>query len=350
MKRKAPALILIAASVLSLFTGCTKYYYEQEEAEDMAELGESIVSEYLEANNIDATISSCEATIYGVPVRYLTSYANGTLIEDGVTYEFYVDTETEQIYVGKYSEEISSVIESKFYDVTNLTEDDFLSIDKTSYGIILPNKWANENVPKGDVYLSACVIPIEVTDVEEYINNCEFMLTATFEGVAKDDTDLSFFKNTDYLNAFSDSNILPLGISVSNRLFSANMYTERMSYYEYELTEYEEFEIAFLTHFYEQDKDGAEDYVYDISDITIDKDGNTYNFSLLNRYDNSFATTRLVFYYYGENPPAIDYTFMRRNDEVTKSCHWEEISSGVWRLKHDNVYVFHNEEFTFEMV
>lgn len=347
MRKKSLTLLIVLAIFASMFTGCTKYYYDQDEVTAMTELGESIVSDYLEQNDIDATIVSCEATIYGGPVRYLTAYANGILEEDGVTYEFYVDTETSQIYTGKYSEEIFSAAQSKFYDFVGFDEQDFIDVATERYEFVLPNKWGNENVPTGIVAICACVAPIEVTDIEEYIaSDDSLMLSVTFEGTTTDEVDLSILKGADYLDTFAEANILPSSVVVSNRLFNGNMYPSHMFYYEYELTDFEEFEMAVMTHSFEVYGDDIDDYVYEVDDVTIEENGDSYNFSLLERYNNESATTRLRFYFTGDTPPELSYTFTQRGNEVTVDCGWVEYDDGIWLLTGDRgIRVFKREEF-----
>ena len=348
MRKKTTVILLVLAIFASMCTGCIKRYYEESEAEEMAELGESIVQEYLDENNIDATITLCEATIYGVPVLYLTSYANGTIEEDGVSYEFYVDTETRQIYTGKYSEELRTAIKNKFYESIGVDEQDIVSIKTSEYGLVLPTKWGNENKPKGEVIISACVAPIEVTDVAEYLASDDaLMLNVTFDGTVKDDVDLSFLKNTDYRNTFAAKNIMPFNISIGNISFRGHIGTKNMFYSEYDFMDYEDLKIRVLIHEFDKYDDDIEDYVFDIDDVSIDKNGNEYNFSLKKRYNSEFANTRLTFFYEGDNPPEITYTYTRNKKEVTGKCSWDVHSDGVWCMKsEDNNRVFSSSSFT----
>lgn len=344
MLKKSSALLIMLAIIISMCTGCTKYYYEKEEAEDMAELGKDIVSEYLEENDIDATIVSCEATIYGVPVRYLTAYANGIIEEDGTTYEFYVDTETEQIYTGKYSEELSAAIESRFYDFIELEEQDIISIKTANYELILPNKWGNENVPNGDVRIGACVLPIEVTDVEEYLESDNaLMINVTFDASVEDYVDLSFLKDTNYLDEFGNVNIVPNSISISNRLFKGYVCVTHMFYSEFELVDFEEFQMAIMTHHFSKYGDEAEDFTYETDDVDIDIEGDSYYFNLRQRYDHEYENTHINLYFIGDNPPALSYSFTRDNKDVTGDCVWNEYDDGIWRLSADRVLI--REEF-----
>lgn len=353
MRKKLVILLLMMAIMGSMCTGCTKYYYEQDEARAMGELGRDIVSAYIEENDMDATIVSYEPTIYGGPVRYLTSYAEGFIEEDGITYKFYVDTETEQIYTGKYEEELSEAIRTQVYDFMGLTEQDFINIDKAGYELVLPNKWGNENVPREDVVISAGVVPIEVTDIDEYLASDDVpMFCVTLDASVRDNVDLSFIKDTGYLAAFAAANIIPSSINLSNRLFSGYMCRTHMFYSEYELVDFEEFEMAVMTHHFSMYRQGTDidEYTYSTDDVTIDvtsyPEGDAYCFSLLQRYDGEFDTTRLNFYFTGDNPPDLSYSFPRDGKQVTGDCHWEECDDGVWRLRSEhNTRVFEREEF-----
>ncbi|MBQ8188356.1 MAG: hypothetical protein IJZ44_01100 [Lachnospiraceae bacterium] len=121
MKKSLPQkLHIILLSILLflfttfLFTGCAEYTASNESEKKISsyeEAGSQIMTDYLDENISDATLTSCVCyEVYDGNYRYITDYVEGYFDVDGISYFYRANIKTGEVYTGYYDEEIGNLV------------------------------------------------------------------------------------------------------------------------------------------------------------------------------------------------------------------------------------------------
>ncbi len=106
--------IVLYALVTFLFTGCAEYSVSNESEKEISsyeKTGSQIMTDYLDKNLPDATLTSCTCyEVYDGDYRYITDYVEGYFDVDDVSYFYRANIKTGEVYTSYYDEEIGNLV------------------------------------------------------------------------------------------------------------------------------------------------------------------------------------------------------------------------------------------------
>ncbi len=214
------AVIILTLSVI--LTGCIPQRYVPSHEDKLKEKGMEIMQDYLSEKHPEAEIGD-PVCLHAVHYNgdFLTDYISSTYTEDGKETGIAVDISTGQIYTSEHYEELNSACIDAVADTLGLDEE---SITGTESDVVLrlPPKHEGEKIEQlpDIIHVELRMLPEQITDAGEYLNDPEADIAADITYSLKDGTEMEkyFEYGTDsildslplkacsvHLNSFSES-------------------------------------------------------------------------------------------------------------------------------------------------
>ena len=163
MKMKKIFLGLAFCALGFCMAGCKGDKYSQEDKTKIETQGRQILTKLLPQGASMISLKALEDKLPSGP-SYLTDYVEGEYkAADGKIYRYVLNTQSSKLYSSKNFDKLQGVLE-KFVGKNFLNNN--LKVKADAVQILLDNTKG-----KGNKYIYASVLPIEVTDVNAYVNS-----------------------------------------------------------------------------------------------------------------------------------------------------------------------------------